>query len=231
MSFQDQGDAMIKKVLCRLRRAIGSAEVVQPIVDPNIYRDNKMSYSGGSLNGSNVLVMIGLIPGAFDITALRERLEIEGCRYQILFCEDDILDKKCIEDASDKMIGPFEHIINLVRITEGQKDDEAVGSERVVATIYRWLQIESSYLIDHTGYGTLCSAIIWDDENRQDVVSVAGLRSLMSGLGKVMARHKIIENGLIAPAQIPIEDIAASITYLSGKYGQILAGEVLDLRS
>ena len=50
------------------------------------------------------------------------------------------------------------------------------------------------------------------------------------GLGEALGNHSIISNGIVATKEIPLGVIMNTALFLSSKYGQIMAGEVLKLK-
>ena len=53
---------------------------------------------------------------------------------------------------------------------------------------------------------------------------------LIRGLSEVLANHGLICNGIIADKNVPLKDIVNSALFLSSKYGQIMSGEVLQMK-
>ncbi len=58
---------------------------------------------------------------------------------------------------------------------------------------------------------------------------INAISKAVNGLGMVMADHDIIVNGAVIQKSVPLEDELATVIFLCSKYGQILAGEVLEM--
>lgn len=213
-------------MLRKIRRIIGNAEHVTTISDEHIYEENEKSYTGGSLAGSNVLIVSNIRKKLDSLELLENTLNIEQCGI-IKRCLISDMDKKSIDEQLGNIEeSKFEHIINWVENISG--NEGYVNCD--VKLLYFLLQAECNYLISNGSYGTICTAIISDMETDTSFeAEVCGMKSLINGLGYFMPKHEIIVNGVLAEQYIPLEEIIHTIIYLSGKYGQILTGEVLRM--
>jgi hypothetical protein len=202
-----------------IKKIFGKAVVVRPIADQRIYEDNFNSYCGNSLADSNVLLLTNCKEW---MQAYEDQLRKENCYFTLVEnpLEDDLTQQKLVEYSND-LIGPYRHIINLYRVSD---------DSNFVQHLYTTLQKESDYLINSVNYGTICTAVVWD-ETLSDIAraSIGGITSLVKGLGYVLPKHGIIENGISAKSDVPIEQIMHGTIFLSGKYGNVLTGEVLNL--
>lgn len=204
-----------------IKHIIGHPEWVEPISDKYIYGDNKKSYSGNSLNESNILFVTNLDLQSEQMEYVKQAFAEEKAHYKNLRWNFRNISAEDIRKSGAELVGPYDHIINMVLFG----DDEVVQ-------VYKLLRAEMDYLIKYCEKGTLCTAIIKDNIKSAEInARVAGLASLLKGLGQVSANHGVIENGIIVNNSIDWKDIVPFLLYLSSKYGQILNGEVLELES
>lgn len=193
-----------------------------PISDPFLYQKNEESFSGNTLEGTNVLVVTNYLECEEQIDLFKKILKTEACNYNFLYVESGFFTIGQIERCAEKQIGPFDHIFNFINID--------VISDNVIATIYKYLQIEANYIINRVDIGSICTGIFYDVTLKNKLLIERDVISkIMNGLGKVMANHGIIVNGITTDKSVPLKDALAAMVYLSSKYGQILAGEVLKL--
>lgn len=196
------------KNICK--KMFGKEEVINPIIDPYNYSGKLNSFSGGSLEEKNILIVVSC-QDTYD--SVKEWTSDLGARV-IVEKQENIID---IESSSSALIGPFTNIINIIYDADS-KDNNSVYE------VYNLLQIESNYLIEVANKGSISTAFISDrNENCKAV------ESLIKGLSLVLGEHGVIENGLITNKAVQLYDILNSLSYLNSKYGYILAGEVLIL--
>lgn len=194
----------------KIKKMFGKEEIMNPIVDSYQYTGKLNSYSGGSLEEKNILMVVScrntydaVKKWASDLTA---NVVVEK--------QENISE---IANLSVKLIGPFTNIINIAY------DGDAKDNSNVY-DIYNLLQMESNYLIEVANQGCISTAFLSDiNENRKAV------ESLIKGLSLALGEHGVIENGLIANQRVQLQDILNALSYLNSKYGYILAGEVLIL--
>lgn len=203
-----------------VKRIIGHPDWVDPICDKNIYRDNKKSYTGNSLSQSNVLILTNIDLESDKIEYVKQSLDNEQAYYEVVRWNGQTISEDEIKESTKKLLGPYSHIINLIFL-----------DENMVAQVYKLLQVEMDYLIKNCSESTLCTAIVKDyvEQATEIEACVAGIRNLIKGLGQVSANHRVIENGVIAGTNVKWEDVVPFALHLSGKYGQILNGEVLTV--
>ena len=181
------------------KKMFGKEEVINPIIDPYNYNGKQNSFSGGSLEEKNILIVVSC-QDTYD--SVKEWTSDLGAKV-VVEKQENIID---IESSSSTLIGPFTNIINIIY------------------EVYNLLQIESDYLIEVANKGSISTAFISDrNENCK------ATESLIKGLSLALGEHGVIENGLIANKAVQLHDILNSLSYLNSKYGYILAGEVLIL--
>ena len=213
---------VIKKILLH-------KETIHPIVDPVRYASIAKSYSGGSLAESNVLVVTN--DQAIAVEDIRNRFAEEHASTGILFASSDDLELNDIVQAGDELIGPFSHIINVLRFNEKGnlfKPDGTFNDEDMMRLAYQWCQTEVDYLVRISHYATLCTVFI-HSESTDSLVTGSGISHLVSGLAKALSPHGIICNGVMAMPSVPQDAWLPAAIFLSGKYGQIMTGEVLNM--
>lgn len=196
------------KNICK--RMFGKEEIINPVIDPYNYNGKLNSFSGGSLEERNILIVVSC-QDAYD-SAKEWTSDLEA--NIVVEKQENIID---IASSSATLIGPFTNIINIIYDANTQDNNSAYE-------VYSLLQIESNYLIEVANKGTLSTAFI--SEKNENCKSI---ESLIKGLSLALGEHGVIENGLIANKTVKIHDILNSLSYLNSKYGYILAGEVLIL--
>lgn len=201
---------------------MGKTEWRVPIYDDNIFEHNEQSFCGGSLMGSRILVVLDSCDDEV-VELLKNYLDMERVVFTIVSCEleenleDVLLKKGCIERN-------FEHIINYF----------GKGIQiNCVKYLYFLLQQEILYVTKkRLQYGTICSVVVDDEED--DIQAKAGIiasKSLLLGLGNLVSNYNLIQSGIIASRSVPLEKIVETAIFLSGKYGQMLTGEVIEMKS
>lgn len=216
----------IKKII---RKTFFHRETIHPIIDQVTYAPIEESYCGGSLAESNVLVVTN--DQAIAVEDIKIRFAKEHASVGVLFVSSDDLELKDIVQAGNELIGPFTHIINVLRFNEQGnliKSNGAFNNEDMMRLAYQWCQTEVDYLVKTSYYATLCMVFIHSDST-DSVVIGSGISHLISGLAKVLSPHGIICNGVTASLVVPQDAWLASSIFLSGKYGQIMTGEVLNM--
>ena len=189
---------------------LGKEEIINPIVDPYNYTGKLNSFSGGSLEEKNILIVVSC-QDTYD--SVKEWASDLGANV-IVENQENIID---IASSSATLIGPFTNIINII------KDEDSKGNS-IVYDAYNLLQIESNYLVEVANKGSISTAFISDKNENCKAVE-----SLIKGLSLALGGHGVIENGMIANKTVQLQDILNSLSYLNSKYGYILAGEVLIL--
>lgn len=198
------------KITKIIKKMVGKEEIINPIVDPYNYTENLNSYSGGSLEEKNILIVVSR-QDTYD--SVKEW----ACDFEakvVVEKKENIID---IASSSATLIGPFTNIINIIYDADSQDNNS-------VYEVYNLLQIEINYLIEVANKGSISTAFI-SDKNE----NCKAIESLIKGLSLAIGEHGVIENGLIANKSVQLHDIFNSLSYINSKYGYILAGEVLIL--
>lgn len=198
------------KSICK--NIFGKEEIVNPIVDSYIYIGKPNSFSGGSLEEKNILIVVS----CQDIYESVDEWASDLGAKVVVETQENIV-KNNIVSSSATLIGPFTNIINIIYDADSKDNDH-------VYDVYSLLQIESNYLIEVPNKGSISTAFISDKNENCKAVE-----SLIKGLSLALGKHGVIENGLIADKTVQLHDILNSLSYLNSKYGYILAGEVLIL--
>ena len=215
---------MIKRYL---KLFIGLREIKETIFDKMVYKEREKSYSGGSLSDSNILIVSNK---SFSEDTIIHLLRNENLKYSIKHV-NSLMSRSDIIDASNSLIGPFSHIVNILWCKNQKKLESDVNSsiDDVMYRIYQWHQVEVDYLVKLNQYGTLCTVFIEKEGLDSDVIR-KNVEMLVKGLAEPLANHGLICNGIIANQSISIEDLVCSALFLSSKYGQIMTGEVLHMK-
>ena len=198
------------KITKIIKKMVGKEEIINPIVDPYKYTGNLNSYSGGSLEEKNILIVVSHQDTYDSVKEWASDFEAKVAVEK----QENIID---ITSSSATLIGPFTNIINIIY----DADSKDINS---VYEVYNLLQIESNYLIEVANKGSISTAFI-SDKNE----NCKAIESLIKGLSLAIGEHGVIENGLIANKSVQLHDIFNSLSYINSKYGYILAGEVLIL--
>lgn len=102
---------MKQKVIRIIKRLIGHRILVHPIVDANVYDANENSFSGNSLQDSNVLIV------GCDETLMRSAecyYKNEGCYVVKLWQGYRELTTEDINEARGDLLGHFDHVVNII---------------------------------------------------------------------------------------------------------------------
>lgn len=201
----------MKKIITACKKLFGKEQIINPVVEPFSYNGNQNSFSGGSLEERNLLIVVSCQDSHNSVQDWASDL---GAKV-VIETQDKIIND--ISSSSDTLIGPFTNIINIIF------DTDSKNSNPVYST-YSLLQIESNYLIEVTNKGVISTAFISENNERCKAVE-----SLIKGLSLALGGHGVIENGLIANNLAQQYDILNTLSYLNSKYGYILAGEVLTM--
>lgn len=216
------------EMLKRIRRILGEKIIVEPIVDYARYMPSEDSYSGNSLSESNMLIVTNVdIPRSL-VNGIENK---EGICVSIIK-PDVILTTDQIKKAGSKLIGPYTHIVNIYtkdKSLDLLDTDGSYPEDDEMYRLYQWLQEETSYLVPMNQYATICTVFI-DDKTTYSSVLSKNVDMCIRGLGEVLGNHSIISNGIVASKEIPLDIIINTTLFLSSKYGQIMAGEVLKLK-
>lgn len=154
----------IKKII---RKTFFHRETIHPIIDQVTYAPIEESYCGGSLAESNVLVVTN--DQAIAVEDIKIRFAKEHASVGVLFVSSDDLELKDIVQAGNELIGPFTHIINVLRFNEQGnliKSNGTFNNEDMMRLAYQWCQTEVDYLVKTSYYATLCMGLYTFGFNR-----------------------------------------------------------------
>ena len=207
-----------------IKRILGKANVVYPLDDKVIYPESK-GYAGGSLYMSNIL----LVTNIKDVDSILTMYEQEKAKVTVLNGNDGITKEQIVGAESNKT-GRFEHIINLFRMKDNDTlINHGYNDNDICSQVYDVLKSETEYLAPNNLYATICTAV--QDAGYGDFeIESASVKACVEGLAKPLGNHRLICNGILADKGIELKDIVATTIYFSSKYGQILAGQVIELK-
>lgn len=219
---------MIKKFIKTIKKNIGTRIEINPIINPIQYKDNKNSFTGNSLQSDNVLIIGNVTP---IIKAAIQAYNHESCYATYINKKLTELNFSEIEEAGKREIGYFDHIINIITV-DNNSDlfiNDCYNTKDIEYITFEWLQVEVDYLVKNCKNSTLHLVFILDYSNNIEIMAYS-LRQMINGLGKLLLNHNITLNGIIADKNIPEESIIQSLLFCSSKYGQVLAGETINLK-
>ena len=240
---------MLKRILRKIKKQIGKKLIINPIFSCEKYINNLSSMSGGTLEGKNVLVITNRLQ---TLNIYRDFLLQENCRACYAFF-DGANDKSSnikinyycfttdsiqsnaglIEKFASKLYGPIDIIINTLFIGDDENFFNRKGLENRfdgVKLFYQLVQIESEYFILHDKAGHLLNICMYEDNVQSNIIKDS-IKSLTEGLGLDLGRLGIIVNGISAVETIPSNDVVKTGVYLISRYGEVLAGEVLEMKA
>lgn len=202
-------------------QVLGKLKIIRPIIDTCDYKNNEQSYCGNSLSKSNALIIVN---EKEHVSYIEKVLMKERCNIStILLDENKKIKIADIVDAGINSIGPFQHIFFLYRISH----QDYFACEKV----YEDLKCITEYMIGTNTLGSISIALITDLElSNKMMATVNGIESLIKGLGYALPNHGIIINGIKAEASVPMKSIIRTLSFLSSKYGQVLTGEIIQMR-
>lgn len=220
---------MKQKIIKIIKRCIGHRTLIQPIVDTNVYDANENSFSGNSLQDSNVLIV-----GCDEILVqvAEHYYKNEGCYVSILNQSYRELTLGDIDRAGNVLLGHFDHIVNIITPSVGHDlfhASHTYNRRDLERVIYEWLQVESDYLATNLKRSSLHVVLINRPMEYLDVVSHS-IVSMLLGLAKRLLVHGIVANGVVADEDIPVDAVMQSLMFVTGKYGEVIAGEFIDLK-
>ena len=197
-------------ILGKLKKVVkhlwGKPQYVTPIIDKTKY-PSILGSAGGSLYGSNVLVVTN-IP---QLDAIRKLFEKEQCNLFVILL-DSVLTKEKISASMEKMVGKCDHVINLFQL---------------VSLVYQSLKVEADALVD-SPYATITTAVLGNATTESKIIT-ATIKACVEGLGKPLGNHGLICNGAYVNGEGKFDEMVKMSIYLSSKYGQILAGQMIEL--
>lgn len=217
----------MNKILKLIRKILGCEKTVSPIVDSVSYSANEHSFCGNSLSDSNLLVVHSENQncGLFEKYLANEHTSFAFIKLSNDLCLNDFA------DAGRKLLGPFTHIVNIVKVDECNgllHQNSGFNGLDATGVLFRLLQKETDYLVKNLQYSTISTILILNPSVDAAVMSKS-LELSIEGLAPLLANHDIICNGAVADQSVPEARIYETALFLSGKYGQILTGEMLRL--
>lgn len=198
----------MSKITKIIKKLFGTEVVLNLIANPFLYKDNAESFCGGTLAEESILVVTNLDRES-QLQMIVQKLETEKCLHSM---ETDI-EWRTLKESSN--IVPYEHIINIIDCNKEGID---------IYSVYQLLQKEADYVIEKSLCTSICTVVL-----SQDHVARMTLSTLIKGLGKALGIHGIVNNGVVAKTTASLETAINSAIYLSSKFGQIMAGEVLEM--
>ena len=215
-------------ILNRIRRIIGGKTIIEPIIDYTRYIPSEESYAGNSLSVSNLLLVSNV---AIPIGLVNE-IERKENLCALVLNPSDRLTIGEIKKTSEQLVGPYTHIVNVYSKDKAMdllNSDDTYPEYDEMYRVYQWLQEETAYLVQLSQYATICTVFI-DDKTTYSSVLSKNIDMCIRGLGEALGNHSIISNGIVTTNEVPFEVILNTALFLSSKYGQIMAGEVLKLK-
>lgn len=220
---------MKDKIIKLIKKLIGHRILVQPIIDNRIYDNVTDSYSGNSLQSSNVLIISNTTEYVNEIS---ERYKKEGCEVVIIGKEDGNLSLDSIEKARENILGHFDRIVNIIEPCEGSQlmtANDEYNDDDLERMVYQWMQVEVDYLDKNLTRSFLHVVLIEKDMEYIEVLSHS-IVNMVRGLAKMLLPHGIICNGVSACMSVPRNAVAKTLMFISSKYGEVIAGEVIQLK-
>lgn len=208
---------MISKIRNRLKKVY-----VKPVYDDIVYDANAKSFCGCSLEYSNVLVITYSV-NEKEISVMKEIANMEQCHLSVI--DDSSLNSvQNIMNLSSNLMGSYKHFINIFDFTNKAFDDS------LVTYIYNVFQNEIEYLLQNKVHATICSIIRMNRDESVNSAMISGYSNIIRGLGEVFPNHNVFENGIITSKETPISIAFSMALFMSGKYGHILNGEIVNMK-
>ena len=216
----------MSKVKSIIRKIFGHSIVINPIFDKIDYQKISNGFAGGSLFDSNMLVISNR-----DIKVeLNEIFAKERCHFQFIITPN-IINLGDLKKANQKFVGGIDHIINIFFFSrEYNLLADEYNKTDIIDVFYNTLKEESDYLVTSNIESSLCNVYIGDGSDNSDI-EAASIKACVEGLGKPLGNHHLICNGLEVNRNVPLVDVANMAVYMSSKYGQILAGQMIRMNS
>ena len=193
-----------------IAKIFSCVEYVDPISNIFVYKDNMSSFAGGSLDEDDILLVTNL--STEEISTFKMLLKNERC---------DVYTVESLKYRKYNAISkyPISHVVVLLSLDEYSDLTKAINS------VYEELQCVGNYLIDYAKKGNCVITVI-----SQNMILKNTVLDFIKGLSKAFAAHDVLVSGMVLDDKKRIEEIFPSILFLSSKYGQILTGEVLEIR-
>lgn len=209
-----------------IKRIFGKAIEKYSVFDKIDYPNIADGFAGGSLSYSNTLIITNR-----DIKAeLEEIFAKERCHFQFIITLN-VINSGDLKEANQKFVGGIDHIINIFFFSrEYNLLADEYNKTDIIDVFYNTLKEESDYLVTSNIESSLCNVYIGDGSDDSDIAS-ASVKACVEGLGKPLGSHHLICNGLEVNRNVPLVDVANMAIYMSSKYGQILAGQMIKMNS
>ena len=214
-------------ILGKLKKVVkhlwGKPQYVTPIIDKTKY-PSILGSTGGSLYESNVLVVTN-IP---QLDAIRKLLKKERCNLFIIQL-DSVLTQEKLSASMERMVGKCDHVINLFHLDDSLQllVGEKYNDNDLVSLVYQSLKVEADALVD-SPYATITTAVLGNATTESKIIT-ATIKACVEGLGKPLGNHGLICNGAYVNGEGKFDEMVKMSIYLSSKYGQILAGQMIEL--
>ena len=204
---------ILKKVIKHL---LGKPQYVTPIFDKTQY-PSILGSAGGSLYESNVLVI-----------TIQGLLEKERCNLFIIQL-DSVLTQEKLSASMERMIGKCDHVINLFHLDDSLQllVGEKYNDNDLVSLVYQSLKVEADALVG-SQYATITTAVLGNETIESKIIT-ATIKACVEGLGKALGSPGLICNGVYVNGEGKLDEMVKMSIYLSSKYGQILAGQMIGL--
>ncbi|GFH99797.1 hypothetical protein IMSAGC004_02202 [Bacteroidaceae bacterium] len=220
---------MKQKIIKTVKKLIGHCISVHPIVDINVYAPNENSFSGNSLQDSNVLI-VGCEENLMQ--AAKDYYKNEGCYVSILKQGYQELTLEDINRAEDALLGHFDHIVNIIVPIAGCglfHADYTYNNRDLERVIYQWMQVEANYLDIKQQRSSLHIVLVKRTVEHSEVL-FHSIINMLRGLAKRLLAHGVIANGVSAGEDVPVDAVMQSLMFVTGKYGEVIAGEFIELK-
>lgn len=210
----------IKRIMSFMKRVIGIKISESCIVDKEKYIPMTSSTMGGRVTARNLLLVTNAIE---KFTLLRAKLQEEG------FCVDvELLPEQVRETKGVTQFEKYQVIVIALMPNRNTSFCEMIQNE-YISTYYQQCQAAANYYIERSWKGRILNVILVPTDCRDNLVSIAVIRCMLEGLGLALGNHGIIVNGVIGEGID--QALCAWCAYLCGKFGDVLAGEVICLHN
>lgn len=184
----------------------------KPYIDTKDTVADLLSHMGGKCKNGVVGIVIVERNGFEQL--IKKQYEKEGYNVKII---DSING-----EFENNSIGRIDIFVNYLCLNYNTKTYDGSNIE----WYYRVCQVEGDYFIQNKLEGhivNICKNLT------RNVIIVDLIKTLTQGLGYALGNHNIIINGVIGNEEISDIVLISWGMYLSGKYGDFLAGNVLLL--
>lgn len=172
----------------------------------------------------NVLVITNIT----QLATIQGLLEKERCNLFIIQL-DSVLTQEKLSASMERMVGKCDHVINLFHLDDSLQllVGEKYNDNDLVSLVYQSLKVEADALVD-SQYATITTAVLGNETIESKIIT-ATIKACVEGLGKALGNHGLICNGVYVNGGGKLDEMVKMSIYLSSKYGQILAGQMIEL--